>query len=71
MTVGELRMKLEGIDPQIKVVVKWEIDSEFTYFDALDASLRKGSPSRVEGIAGYTFGGDGSLPRLFIEVAEA
>jgi hypothetical protein len=39
MTVGELRKKLEGIDPQIKVVVEWEIDSEATYFDALDASL--------------------------------
>jgi len=71
MTVGELRMKLEGIDPETKVVVKWEIDSELTYFDALDASLRNGTLSRVEGIAGYTFGGDGSLPWLFIDVAEA
>jgi hypothetical protein len=71
MTVGELRKKLEGIDPQIKVVVEWEIDSEATYFDALDASLRKGTPSRVDGIAGFTFGGDGSRRWLFIDVAEA
>ena len=71
MTVGELRKKLEGIDPQTKVVVKWEIDSERTYFEASDVSLRKGTPSRVEGIAGFTLGGDGSPPWLFIDVAEA
>jgi hypothetical protein len=71
MTVGELRKKLEGIDPQTKVVVKWEIDSEATYFDASEASLRKGTPSRVEGIAEFTFGGDGSPHWLFIDVAEA
>jgi hypothetical protein len=28
MTVGELRKKLEGIDPETKVVVQWEIDVE-------------------------------------------
>ena len=71
MTVGELRKKLEGIAPQTKVVVKWEIDSQPTYFHALDASLRKGTPSRVEGIAEFTFDGDGSPPWLFIDVAEA
>jgi hypothetical protein len=26
MTVGELREKLDGIDPQTKVVVQWQID---------------------------------------------
>jgi hypothetical protein len=71
MTVGELRRKLEDIDPQHKVVVQWEIDREFTYFDVSDVSLRKGTPSRFEGIAGFTFGGDGSPAWLFIDVAEA
>ena len=71
MTVGELRKKLEGIDPQTKVVVKWETDNEPTYFEAADASLREGTPSRVEGIVGFAFGGNGSPPWLFIDVAEA
>jgi hypothetical protein len=70
MTVGKLRKKLEGIDPETKVVVQWEIDSESTYFDVANVSFRKGTLSRFEGIAGFTFGGDGS-PWLFIEVAEA
>jgi hypothetical protein len=70
MTVGELRKKLEGIDPETKVVVQWEIDVESTYFDVANVSLRKGTLSRFEGIAGFKFGGDGS-PWLFIEVAEA
>jgi hypothetical protein len=70
MTVGELRKKLEGIDPETKVVVQWEIDRETTYFDVANVSLRKGTLSRFEGIAEFKFGGDGS-PWLFIEVAEA
>jgi len=70
MTVGELRKKLEGIDPETKVVVQWEIDVESTYFDVANVSFRKGTLSRFDGIAGFTFGGDGS-PWLFIEVAEA
>jgi hypothetical protein len=60
MTVGELRKKLEGIDPETKVVVQWEIDVEPTYFDVANISLRKGTLSRFEGIAGFKFGGDGS-----------
>jgi hypothetical protein len=71
MTVGELRKKLEGIAPQTKVVVQWEIDREFTYFDVSDVSLRKGAPSRVNGIVGFTVGGDGSAAWLFIDVTEA
>jgi hypothetical protein len=71
MTVGELRKKLERIDRQIKVVVQWEIDSESTYFDVSDVSLRKGTPSRVEGIAGFTFGGDRSPAWLFLDLEEA
>jgi hypothetical protein len=70
MTVGDLRKKLEGIDLETKVVVQWEIDIESTYFDVANVSLRKGTLSRFEGIAGFKFGGDGS-PWLFIEVAEA
>ena len=57
MTVGELRKKLEGIDPQTKVVVHWEIDDASTYFDVSDLSLLKGSFSRIDGIAGFTFAG--------------
>jgi hypothetical protein len=71
MTVGELRKKLEGIDPQTKVVVHWEIDDASTYFDVSDLSLRNGTPSRVQGIAGFTFGRDGSPAWLFIDVEEA
>jgi hypothetical protein len=71
MTVGELRKKLEGIDPQTTMVVQWGIDCESTYFDVSEVSLRNGTPSRVEGIAGFTFGGDGSPVWLFIDVEEA
>jgi hypothetical protein len=71
MTVGELRKKLEGIDPQTKVVVQWEIDCELTYFDVSDVSLRRGAPSRVNEIVGFTVGGYGSAAWLFIDVAEA
>jgi hypothetical protein len=71
MTVGELREKLVGVDPQTKVVVQWEIGRESTYFDVAGVSLREGTPSRFEGIAGFAFGGDGSPAWLFIEVAEA
>jgi hypothetical protein len=53
------------------VVVQWEIDREATYFDVANVSLRKGTPSRSEGIAGFAFGEDGSPAWLFIEVAEA
>jgi len=71
MTVGELRKKLEGIDPQIKVVVHWEIDDASTYFDLSDVSLRNATPSRVQGVAGFTFDRDGSPAWLFIDVEEA
>jgi hypothetical protein len=71
MTVEELRNKLEGVDPQTKVVVHWEIDHASTYFDVSDLSLRQGTPSRVQGIAGFTFGKDGSPAWLFIHVEEA
>jgi hypothetical protein len=33
MTVGELRKKLERIDPQTNVVVQWEVDMKPTYLD--------------------------------------
>jgi hypothetical protein len=71
MTVGELCKKLEGIDPRTEVVVQWEIDNAHTYFDVAAVSLRKGTPSRIEGIAGFAFGGDGSPAWLFIDVEEA
>ena len=71
MTVEELRQKLKGIDPQLKVVIQWKVEAEPTYFDVSDASLRKGTLSRFEGIAGFRFGGDGSPTWLFIDVAEA
>jgi hypothetical protein len=71
MTVGELRKKLEGIDPQTNVVVHWEIDSEHTYFNVSDMLLRKGSPSIFEGIVGFTFAGKGAPAWLFINVEEA
>jgi hypothetical protein len=71
MTVGELRKKLEGIDPETKVVVQWEVDREPTYFDVWGVSFRKGTPSRVDGIAGFTFGGDGSPAWLLLDVEEA
>jgi hypothetical protein len=71
MTVGELREKLGGIDPQTKVVVQWEVGREPTYFDVAGVSLRKGTPSRIDGIAEFAFGREGSPAWLFIEVAEA
>jgi hypothetical protein len=59
MTVGELREKLDGIDPPTKVVVQGQIDREPTYFNVWGVSMRKGTPSRIDGIAGFAFGGEG------------
>jgi hypothetical protein len=67
MTVGEWCKKLEDIDPQTKVVVRWEVDSEPTYFAVSGLSLREATPSRVDGVAEFTFGRDGSTAWLFIE----
>jgi hypothetical protein len=71
MTFGELCKKFEEVDPQTKVVVRREVDSEPTYFAVSDVSLREATPSRVDGIAEFTFGRDGSPAWLFIEVEEA
>jgi len=71
MTVEELRQKLEGIDPRTEVVAQWRVDNEPTYFDVWDASLQKATFSRLEGIAEFTFGGDGSPAWLFIHIEEA
>ena len=71
MTVEELRQKLEGIDPRTEVVAQWRVDNEPTYFDVWDASLQKATLSRLEGIVGFTFGGDGSPAWLFLHVGEA
>jgi hypothetical protein len=48
-----------------------QIDREPTYFDVWGVSMRKGTPSRIEGIAGFAFGGEGSPTWLLIDVEEA
>jgi hypothetical protein len=71
MTAAELRRKLREIAPQTNVVVQWLSDGEPTYFAVSDVSLREGISSRLDGVAEFTFGRDGSLAWLFIEVEEA
>jgi hypothetical protein len=58
MTVGELRKKLEGIDPKSKWSSTGRLTTRPPTLTCRALSLRKVLPQGL--IAGFTFGGDGS-----------
>jgi hypothetical protein len=75
MTVGELRKRLQGMDPKTHVVVYRE-DREtdpMELFEVIDASLSTGSPTRVDpsGRTGFAFERNGSATWLFISIVKS
>jgi hypothetical protein len=70
MTVGELREKLKSIDPTIPVVISLDAGNESGWYDISDISLHRGTPTRVDGAAGFTFDVKGAVTWLFIDVTE-
>jgi hypothetical protein len=71
MTVGELREKLEGIDPKIKVLVNREQNHDSNFYDIGDASLSKGAASRFDGKIRIMFDADGPDRLFLISTEEA
>ena len=71
ITVGDLRKKLEGLDPKMQVVVCRETD-ETSFFDIYDVSPHVGNPIRHEsGKAGFKIDNNGDATWLFITIDEA
>lgn len=73
MTVGELRKKLETLDPKTHIVAYRETETDTEFFEIDHVSLSKGEPRRDEHTrkAGFTFAQDGSAEWLFITIEEA
>ena len=71
MTVGELRKKLEDIDPKMPVIVVRETEGDSQWYEVSDVSPQRGVPSRDEGRVGFTYGpGPGTETWLFISIEE-
>jgi hypothetical protein len=73
MTVGELRNRLEGIDPKTDVAVYRETHEGTEFFDITDVSLSTGTPVRNEHThkAGFRFESTGLATWLLISFEEA
>ena len=70
MTVGELRKKLEGIDPKLLVIVVREKDGDSEWYEVADASPQSGLSSRDDsGRVAFTYG-PGPETWLFIVAEE-
>jgi hypothetical protein len=72
VTVGELRKKLEGLDPKAHVVVYTEAEAGKHMYEVSDVSMSKGTPRRHEnGKAGFSFDQASAIEWLFISIEEA
>lgn len=72
VTVGELRKKLESLDPKAHVVVYAETETGMDMYEVSDVSMGKGTPRRHEnGKAGFSFDRTGPIEWLFISIEEA
>jgi hypothetical protein len=73
MTVGELRKKLEGINPKTNIAIYRETHEGTEFFDIGDATLSKGTPVRNEHThkAGFRFESNGPVTWLLISFEEA
>ena len=69
MSVAELQKQLSKFPADAKVVVYWEGDNQF--FEVDEVSLNKGTPSRIEGKAGFSFDGSGPASWVFISLGAA
>jgi hypothetical protein len=68
MTVGELRKKLDGLDPKMNVAAYREDEAGTHFFDVTEVSVHPGTPVRDErtGKAGLRFSHDGPARWLLI-----
>jgi hypothetical protein len=72
MNVGELRKKLEGIDPKTYILIARQTDEGTNFFAVGDVSLATGTPSRDERTRQPRFKLDRNGPAtwLFIDAEE-
>ena len=72
MTVGELRKRLEGVDPKTTVAIRRETHEGEEYFDIGDVSVSTGTPMRNEHThkAGFRFESTGPVTWLLISIEE-
>jgi hypothetical protein len=72
MTVGELRKRLEGIDPKTDVALYRETHEGTEFFGITDVSLSTGTPLRNEHThkAGFRFESTGPATWLLISFEE-
>jgi hypothetical protein len=68
MEVGELRKKLEGLDPKTQIMIARETDTGVNFFGVGDVSLATGTPRRDDRTGGLSFTRDqnGLATWLFI-----
>jgi hypothetical protein len=76
MTVKELQKKLSELPDSAKVVVYWDkgsfrMSADGVLFEIDEVSLQKGTPSRSEEKAGFTFDPKGPASWAFISVTPA
>ena len=73
MTAGELRKRLEGVDPKINVVLYREYGVGTEFYEITDVSLIKGTPLRNEHThkAAYRFEDTGPATWSLISFEEA
>jgi hypothetical protein len=62
MTVGELRAKLEGLDPKTQISVIRETDAGMEFFEVGDVAVHTGTPSRHQDTRKALFTFDGCGP---------
>jgi hypothetical protein len=73
MTVGELKDKLDRLNPKTHVVVNHETDGEMELYEVVDVSPAKGRPRRSENtrVAEFEFDDYGPVTWLFIATEKA
>jgi len=73
MTVGELKAKLENLDPKTQVCIIRESEDGLDIFEVGDVAVHKGTPKRYPDTrkALFSFDGIGPASWLFISTQEA
>jgi hypothetical protein len=70
MTVANLQDQLSKLPADARVVVYWETDNQF--FEIDEVSLRKGTPKRIKGKAGFEFDSQSGIAAwVFVSVEAA
>lgn len=73
MTAGELRKRLEGVEPKTTVAIYRQTHEGAEFFDVTDVSMSTGTPMRNEHThkADFRFESTGPVTWMLISIEEA